>query len=231
MFERVVKYALHTTEVNNFKANITERLVERYIRKVLIPDLIKQGWSHVIFEPRAWFSFESESYDQKLVQKFFIDNSLYPTKEFFRAFEKLTRLLKNIPDGFLVKLRRTRKTKPLKRALKELGLESCDWEIPLRQPFTRSEHDSNEQLPIVEGEIEIVEVKTGKAIFPSHQMISYRKVLEEKYVLRFFHVNIISFEKNEFEIEEKIVTNPKELETVQKKERKRSARCNQQKFL
>jgi hypothetical protein len=86
------------------------------------------------------------------------------------------------------------------------------------------EHDDNEQLPIVEGEIEIVEIKTGKAIIPSQQMISYRKVLEERYFLRFFHVNIISFEKNEFEIEEKLVTTPEELETVQKKERKRSQR-------
>ena len=73
----------------------------------------------------------------------------------------------------------------------------------------------------MEGEIEVVEVKTGKAIIPSYQMANYRKVLEEGYFLRFFHVNIISFEKNEFEIEEKLVTTPEELEAVQLQERKR----------
>ena len=74
----------------------------------------------------------------------------------------------------------------------------------------------------MKGEIEVVEVKTGKAIVPSHQMINYREVLDEKYALHFFHVNIISFEKNEFEIEEKLVTTSEELETVQLQERKRS---------
>jgi hypothetical protein len=118
----------------------------------------------------------------------------------------------NTPDGFLAKLRKTKQTKLLKDTLKEFGLHNSSWS---------SGHKDNEQLPIVEGEIEIVEIKTGKAIIPSHQMISYRKVLDEKYALRFFHVNIISFEKNEFEIEEKLVTTPEELEAVQLQERKR----------
>jgi len=108
----------------------------------------------------------------------------------------------------------------LKDALEEFGLQNRGLSVGEYSYFP-SEHDGNEQLQVVEGEIEIVEIKTGKAIIPSDQMISYRKVLGERYVLRFFHVNIISFEKNEFEIEEKLVTTPEELEAVQLQERKR----------
>lgn len=229
MHERVVKYAFHTTELNNFKARLTERLVKRYIEKVLIPALREEGWDQIIFTPHAWFGDEIEQNKNRpkhmqifwnLEKKFFIANGLYPTEELLKSFKKLTKLLENTPDGFLVKLRKTEQTKRLKEALEEFGLQGGGWSVGEYSYFP-SEHDSNEQLPIVEGEIEIVEIKTGKAIIPSHQMISYRKVLEERYALRFFHVNIISFEKNEFEIEEKLVTTPEELEAVQLQERKR----------
>ncbi len=230
VLERVMKYGLHWTDINRFKGRITEMLVKRYIEKVLIPALREQGWDQIIFTPNAWFGDEVEQNKNrpKHMQifwnpepKFFIENGLYPTEELVKSFKKLTKVLENVPDGFFFKLRKTEQTKRLKEALAEFGLQN-GWgrysELG-EYSYSPSEHDDNEQLPIVEGEIEIVEIKTGKAIIPSHQMISYRKVLEERYALRFFHVNIISFEKNEFEIEEKLVTTPEELETVQKKEK------------
>ena len=229
MHERVVKYAFHTTELNKFKARLTEKLVKRYIEKMLIPALREQGWNQVIFEPHSWFGDEEEQNKNRpnhmqifwnLESFFFVRNGLYPTKVFLKSFKKLTKVLENTPDGFLFKLRNTNRTKLLKDALEEFGLQNRGLSVGEYSYFP-SEHDGNEQLQVVEGEIEIVEIKTGKAIIPSDQMISYRKVLGERYVLRFFHVNIISFEKNEFEIEEKLVTTPEELEAVQLQERKR----------
>lgn len=224
-----MKYSLHWTEINRFKGKITEMLVRRYIEKVLVYALREQGWDQIIFTPNAWFGDEIEQNKNRPKHrqifltpepKFFIANSLYPTEELLESFKKLTKLLKNTPDGFLVKLRKTEHTKRLKEALKEVGSQGGGWSVGEYSYFP-SEHDGKEQLSIVEGEIEIVEVKTGKAIIPSHQMINYREVLDEKYALRFFNVNIISFEKNEFEIEEKLVTTPEELEAVQLQERKR----------
>jgi len=230
MHERIIKYSLHWTDINRFKGKITEMLVGKYIERVLIPVLSEEGWDQIIFTQNAWFGdMLEESKDMpkalqiswNLEEKFFIERGLYPTEELLKSFKKLTKLLENIPDGFLIKLRKTNSTKPLKKALKEIGFKnSGGWRIG-EYRFTRSEHDDNEQLQVVNGEIEIVEIKTGKAIIPSHQMISYHKVLDEKYALRFFHVNIISFEKNEFEIEEKLVTTSEELESVQFQERKR----------
>lgn len=221
MLERTMKYSLHWTDINRFKGKITEMLVRRYIEKVLVNALKEEGWDQIIFTPNAWFGDEIEQNKNrpehmqifwKFEEELFVRNSLCPTKELLKSFKRLASLLENTPDGFLAKLRKTTQTKQLKDTFKDLGLKNRGWS---------SDHEDKELLPIVEGEIEIVEIKTGKAIIPSHQMISYRKVLDEKYALRFFHVNIISFEKNEFEIEEKLVTTPEELEAVQLHERKR----------
>ena len=207
------------TLYNNWQAHVTERLVGNYIEDKLIPALKYQGWNEVIFTPYAWFNHEENFWEQKLEQKFFIENGLYPTKELLETFKKLTRLLENTPDGFLVKLRKTERTKPLKEALKEFSLSLENSRIDWRGNGGFREHDENEQLPeqlpIVNGEIEVIEVKSGNAILPPNQKRSYGKILQEGFVLRFFHVNVISFEKNEFEIKEKIITNPDELNTSQ----------------
>lgn len=214
-----MKYSFNPKELSNWKARITERLVRCYIEDVVIPTLRKQGWSEVIFTPFAWCGTEPEE-EFEWEQKFFIANGLFPTKEFLRTFIKLTRLLETVPDGFLLKVRKTERTKPLKGALKEFGLENVQsFGIRGEYWFIRSEHNENEQLPIVNGEIEVIEVKSGKSVLAPSQKRSYRKILQEGYVLRFFHVNIISFEKNEFEIEEKLLTSPDDLKTFPLKEK------------
>ena len=130
MHERVVKYSLVWTELNNFKARLTERLVKRYIEKILIPALREEGWNQIIFTPDAWFGDEIEQNKNRPKhmqiflnpeQKFFIANGLYPTEELLKSFKKLTKVLEHTPDGFLVKVRKTEQTKRLKEALEELG--------------------------------------------------------------------------------------------------------------
>lgn len=46
-----MKYSLSPKELNNWKARITERLVQNYVEELLIPSLKeKQGWSEVVFD-------------------------------------------------------------------------------------------------------------------------------------------------------------------------------------
>jgi len=172
MLEKVVKYSFVWTELNNFKARLTERLVRQYCRKVLVPALREQGWDQVIFTPYAWFGDDVEENKgrPKALQifwhneeKILIEKGFYPSKNFLKIFKELTSLLENTPDGFLIKLKKTELAKPLKEALKEIGSENCErWRVS-EDGFNMSEHDDNEQLEVVEGEIEVVEVKTGKA--------------------------------------------------------------------
>lgn len=166
--------------------------------------------------------------------QFFIANGLFPTSELLLKMEKLTKLIEHSssPDGFLFKFKKTGETKTLKQALTEFGLEgleagllhslrlqeevsggssiteSCirDYSITHHYPsdFIGSEHDENEQLPIVNGEVEVIEVKSDKGDIKSYQRKDYIKLVNNGCSLRYFHVKIISFERNQFEISEKL---------------------------
>lgn len=76
--------------------------------------------------------------------------------------------------------------------------------------------------PEVNGKIEIVEVKTGKAYLPSNQRESYLAALRSGFHLRIFHVEIVSLSENRFEIREKLVKTEREFGNTMKKEVRKS---------
>jgi len=218
-----LKYSLHSKELNNWKARITERVVELYIQEKVISRLKKEGWSDAIYT-RGWFYQPIKDHKGDLLDlfekreaKFFIANNLFPISRFLKNFEKLTKLLKNIPDGFLVKWKETGRFKILRDGLVEFGLDSYknggSWNFGENNRFLSPEHNMNERLSVVDGEVEVIEVKSGKSNLPPHQKRSYNNIIREGYVLRFFQVNIVSFERNEFEIEQKLFLGPTELKS------------------
>lgn len=215
-----LKYSFNPQEFRNWKARIGERLVECHIENDVIPILRKKGWDGVIFTSTQFapkFSWMGE-----MERKFLMANSLYPTPKFLRRFEQLTNLLENLPDGHLIKLKRTGKFKYLKDALSELELDSWgSWSFGNCR-FVRSEHDDKEKLPIVDGDVEAVEIKSNKSFIMPHQRRSYRKIIENGFTLRYFHVDIISFEKNDFEITEKLVKDVAGLNELIKAERRQN---------
>ena len=188
---------------SNWQASVTERLVGNFIEDMIIPELKHQGWGEAIYTQGQGFKI---FYDENELQKpkcrqgvwdnyvydFLIENGLYPTEKFMRTLKKLISLLKHSPDGYLLKFSKTGKLKSIKK--------HSDTESKL--------------LPIVNGEIELVEVKSGKARLFAGQKEDYCNALSEKFVLRFYHVDVISFEKNEFEIEEKIISSLSEFSKI-----------------
>ena len=203
----------------------------------------EEGWDIVIFSTLTWFSvpdslgFNPDFKDEKL---FFLANRLLPRHELLNNFKELTKTLSNWPDGFLIKLRKTGGSKTLKDGMVEMGLKPLRSSICLSSIASRAEslqeryldtlkehgyaiekslsfdsekHEENEQLPIVDGEIEIVEVKSGKGNLARNQIESYTEVVKKGFTLRFFLVNTISFERNEFEIKEKLIRDPNEIKT------------------
>lgn len=189
---------------NNWQADVTERLVGNYIKGVLIPALKLQGWNEAIYTNDSGFQIfydENESLRpthrqgiwNNVVCGFFIKNDLYPSEELMSSLKKLVSLLKHTPDGYLFKLNKTGQIKSLKRI---------------------NDSDS-EQLPVVNGEIEVVEVKSGKARLSIGQKEDYSNAINEKFFLRFYKVDVISFENNVFEIEERLFANVGELNASQ----------------
>jgi hypothetical protein len=192
------------------KGSIAESLVRQYVEDETMPSLEKEGWDYVFF---MGYLPEIVPYDnlppeQRPIQhggKFFISKDIFPNREFLTNLRKLDKLIEHEPDGFLVKLKKTGETKPLKEAFVEFGLFGVEGYIG------RSKNAKNEQLPMVDGEIEIIEVKSDKAHLQASQRKNYIKVVSNGYALRYFHVRIVSFEKNQYEIEEKLITNPKQI--------------------
>jgi hypothetical protein len=228
-----MKYSFNRSDFRNLIGSVGERLVQRYIEESIIPTLL-QNWDAAIFTS-AWFGDDIEANKNvpsceriywRREEKFFISHGFCPTRKFLEKFRLLTKLLENSPDGFLVMIKKTNTFKTLKDALEELQLsKTIQWSYG-SNTFDRSKHNDNERLAVVDGEIEVVEVKSGKSNLPTHQQKSYRSILKEGFQLRFFHVDVSSMAKNEFEIQEKLLTKPDEISTfpLMQKTRKKRAR-------
>jgi len=144
----------------------------------------------------------------KEIKLFFLENGFYPDSNLFNSTIRLFSLMEVATDGILFKLKITGKTIKKKKALS--GLED-------RFNYT----NIPEEIPVVSGEIEFIEIKSGKAFIMRHQAENYREVIESGYNLHYFHVFIISFENNQFEITEKLVKNVAEFNELTRTERRR----------
>jgi hypothetical protein len=223
-----LKYSFNPRDFNNLKGRIAEKLVQYFIEKAKIPALTKKGWDYVFFRRMLPTDLTQDDLPplryaggpfQNINEKFFVGHGLFPSRKLLTRIKKLSKLLEQFRnesgDGFLIKTRKTGETRTLKEALDTFGLGSFrdgSWSFEGCE-FVGSEHKNDEQLPIVNGEIEIVEVKSGTGYLHSEQKECYRKILQEGYALRFFRVNIVSFKRNEFEIQEKLITSPDQLKT------------------
>ncbi len=191
-----------------------EELVENYIRHNLIPTLQnKDAWTDIIYTG-AWFkSTHSSTYpeafikfeEEQEVRELLLDG-FYPTPEFLNYFKKLTISLSNVPDGFLIKMKRTGIKRKVKEAIKEYDITS---NIQVHDRYGNQLYvlpNAEQMLPVVDGKIEVVEVKTGAG--NQLQVNSYRNAVANGYPLRLFKVDLKALS-----IFEKVIVDPKEIVT------------------
>lgn len=199
-----MKYSFNPKEFIHWKARITERIAEHYISDIVISKLKKAGWNHVFLVP-GW--------SNKLVTRQ-PRNFLEVESRFYISCGSLVRLdpekalRKFFSDNFL-----SPSDELLKRFQKLHELLETHPDFFLIK-VKRTQARRKEEISVVDGEIEVVEVKSDKTPLPPHQKRSYGKIIREGYVLRFINVDTISFEENEFEIEEKLLTSPDDLKTL-----------------
>jgi hypothetical protein len=194
------------------RGRLGEKLVEAYINDDLIPSLKKtEGWTDIIYTV-AWFkaTYPQKDYEdfikfeEEKQTRLLLANGFYPTKEFADYFNKLVDCLSNTPDGFLIKMKRNGAFRKVKQAVEEynltskIQLEDFDGNKFLQLP------KENEKLPVVDGKIEVVEVKTGKG--NQLQVDSYRNAVANGYSLRLFKVDL-----KVPQIWEKVIVNPNEV--------------------
>jgi len=206
--------------MNNWKGRITESLTRFYIRDVLAPKLEKEGWFKVLYLrdiPSRTPSDTTNKYSSNILSRLrlvnFLNNGVYPSQELLDKCEKVNGLLEHSPDGFLLKLKRTGEMKPMKELISELGRGKWKWSDEGGEcEFSTIEADETIEIPTVNGEIEVVEVKSDKGKLSTVQKEEYSNLVKNGCPLRLFHVSIVSFDKNHFEVKQKLLRSVKEVE-------------------
>jgi hypothetical protein len=196
---------------NSQRGRLGERIIEIYINDELIPSLKKsEDWTDIIYTV-AWFKAtwsqdfqDFNKFEEEKQTRLLLSNGFYPIKEFVNYFNKLVDSLSNIPDGFLIKMKRIGAFRTVEEAIKEYNLTS---EITLGDLSNQLLQlpDIDKKLPVVDGKIEVVEVKTGEGV-KKLQVPSYRNAVANGYPLRLFKVDI-----EKCEIKEKLIVNPDEV--------------------
>lgn len=127
------------------------------------------------------------------VRELYLEEGVFPDTELFERNIKLFSLLNVATDGLLFKLNKTGKTISKRKALSGL--------------FDQNYKDLPPKIPLVSGKIEVIEIKSDKAFIVPSQKEAYNIILKSGYKLRYFHVFIISFTENQFDIEETLIYN------------------------
>lgn len=194
-----LEYRFKSVEYNSLKGTIGEHLARSYIRNHLAARIIKEDeWDHVLLS-RNDYKYHTRTWNKPLFsydtfRKDFIVHGFYANKKLLSRYATVVGVLEQnhcTPDGLLLKLRETGKMKRLKES----------FSLPAR-PKSRK-HKTSAEYPIVEGDLEVVEIKCGRhAKLMSKQKETYNDLVAKGIPLRMVKVRFVSFDLNRFLVEE-----------------------------
>jgi hypothetical protein len=199
-----LEYRLESLEWNGLKGMIGEHLARSYIRNKLARKIIdEEGWNHVVLSNndyklhrRVWnqtlFSFDLYRED------FLVHGFCACSKLLARYAEVVGVLLRShcSPDGLLFKLREVGEKKKLNKdsfpAIAKLRFDPDNM------------NGGSLEFPVVEGDLEVLEIKCGRhAKLIEKQKETYDKLITKGVPLRVIEVRIVSFDSNQFLVEER----------------------------
>jgi hypothetical protein len=198
-----LEYKFKPFAYNSLKGAIGEHLARSFIRDYLATELVElENWDHVVlsnndYKRHAWTRNRNLfSYDK--FRQDFIAHGFYGKKEILCKYASAVSILEQnhcTPDGLLLKLHETGKKKKLDRK----AFTSTPWLHVNGQQKNRSCFE----LPIVDGDLEIVEVKCGRnARLNDKQKKAYNDLIAKSIPLRMVRVRFVSFDLNRFLVEE-----------------------------
>ena len=198
-----MEYRFKSLELSILKGVIGEHLARSFIRNTLAPKLVKEeGWSHVLLSNNDYkqhtkaqkarlFSFDRFRED-------FLVHALFASKKLLTKYADVVGILTQnhcTSDGLLMKLRETGRTKKLKES-------SYPWTASLKVNESQK-HGNVLEFPIVDGDLEVVEIKCGRqAKLMGKQKETYNNLIAKGIPLRMVRVRIVSFDLNRFLVEE-----------------------------
>jgi len=186
------------------KGVIGEQIARSFIRTQLAPRLIiKEGWNTVVLSTNDYRRHRG-AWNKKLFQfdhfrEDFMVHGVYADTPLLSKYAMVVGVLGQnqcTPDGLLLKLRETGRTKRWKKNV-------CPPITELRIRNS-SKYGSTFEFPIVEGDLEVVEIKCGRnAKLAVKQKEAYNNLIAKGVPLRMVNVRIISFDRNKFLVEER----------------------------
>jgi len=199
-----LEYRLRTLEWNSLKGVIGESLARSFIRNILAPKLVKEeGWNQVCLSNND-YKRHGRTGNVKLFRfdhfiEDFIVHGFYANTKLLARYADVVGILTQhrcTPDGLLMKLRKTGRTKKLK--------ESAYHRIAGLRVTASQKHGDILEFPVVDGDLEVVEIKCGrKAKLMSKQKEAYNNLIAKDVPLRMVNVKILSFDRNKFVVEER----------------------------
>jgi len=199
-----MEYRFKSLEHNGLRGKIGEQVAKSFIRSVLTARLMKdEQWDHVVFSNND-YKQHARSGNMKLFnydrfREDFIAHGFSADPKLLSKYAITIGVLERnhcTPDGLLLKLTETEKTKRVKES-------ECRFLALLR--MRESYRDGSYfVLPVVDGDIEVVEVKCGRsAKLLDKQKETYNDLIAKGVLLRMIKVRIVSFDLNRFLVEER----------------------------
>ncbi|MGD8565866.1 MAG: hypothetical protein PVF96_05920 [Candidatus Bathyarchaeota archaeon] len=198
-----MEYKLKPLAYNGLKGQIGEQLARSFIRDRLVPKLIEEEeWDHVVlsrndYKKHGW-TWNTKLFNYDYFREDFIVYGFYANNKLLAKYASAVAILEQnhcTPDGLLLKLRET-------RGKKRLNKNTFSSITKLRVGNSKK-HGSMLELPVVGGDLEIVEIKCGRdAKLMEKQKKTYNDLIAKEVSLRMINVRIVSFDLNRFLVEE-----------------------------
>ena len=199
-----MEYKFKSLEYNGLKGKIGELVARSFVRSVLGPKLMKEElWDRVILSDNSYKqrvrsrSAKLFSYDR--FREDFVVNGFSADTKLLSHYAGIVGVLERnhcTPDGLLLKLKHTGKTKRVEKS-------ECSFRARLHMRNCR-EDGGCFVLPVVDGGLEVVEVKCGRTSkLMDKQKETYNDLIARGVPLRLLRVRIVSFDLNRFLVEER----------------------------
>ncbi|MGD8545997.1 MAG: hypothetical protein PVH12_07465 [Candidatus Bathyarchaeota archaeon] len=197
-----MQYRFKHIEHNGLKGIIGEQLARSFVRNKLAPSLVKEeGWDQIVLS-RNNYKQHARSWNKKLFKydhfrDDFIVHGFYASRKLLIKYATAVGILEQnhcTPDGILLKLKETGKMKKIRKNA---------YPSVARLRIDSQKRGNVYELQMVEGDLEIIEIKCGRnARLIDKQKETYNSLIAKGVPLRLIRVRIVSFDQNKFLVEE-----------------------------
>ena len=199
-----MEYRLKSLDLSILKGVIGEHLARSFICRTLAPKLEEEEkWDHVVFSRndykqshRVW-NEKLFSYDR--FREDFYSHGFYANTQLLSKYAMVVGVLARnhcTPDGLLLKMQDTGYKKRVEKNFRPSNFE-------LRRRSSKNLGEVS-KLPVVKGDLEIVEIKCGRsAKLMKKQKETYNDLIWKGIPVRMVEVRIVSFDRNKFLVQER----------------------------